>query len=145
MIAFIPDTFIKDQSQRLYYYQKMMSARDQVGLGEVQSEVEDRYGHPPLEVSQAFAIMSLRIQARGLGIEKLDANGGRISIVFKKAQDVPPRVFSILARKKRDAYLTRDSYIWPFSGAAIPAIDSFMHEFGLAHEQYLAAKAALPD
>jgi transcription-repair coupling factor (superfamily II helicase) len=144
VVALIPDTYIKDQSQRLYYYQTMMSARDEKALGEVQADVEDRYGHPPVEVRQAFAIMSLRMRARDIGLEKLDARQGRLSIVFKKAQDVPPRVFSILSKRKRDAYLTREQYVWPFTGDPIRAIEAFLTEFERATREYEEARAALP-
>jgi transcription-repair coupling factor (superfamily II helicase) len=143
VVAFLPDTYIKDQAQRLYYYQKMMSSRDEATLGEVQAAIEDRYGHPPLEVSQAFAIMSQRMKARDLGMEKLDARQGRISVIFKRTEEIPPRVFSILARRRRDAYLTKEAYVWPYTGAAIPAVDAFLHEFETAWDEYRQARASL--
>jgi transcription-repair coupling factor (superfamily II helicase) len=141
--ALLPEGYIRDQAQRLFYYQKMMSSRDLAALGEVESEIEDRYGHPPEEVRNAFTIMSLRLRARDLGIEKLDARQGRLNISFKRAGDVAPRVFSILARRKRDAYLARDAYIWPFVGEAMAAVEAFMFEFGRATEEYEVARAAL--
>ena len=45
----------------------------------MQSEVEDRYGHPPEPVRNAFAIMALRMAGRHLGFDKVDATQGRIS------------------------------------------------------------------
>jgi transcription-repair coupling factor (superfamily II helicase) len=143
VVALIPEGYIRDQAQRLYFYQRMMSARDQNVLGEVQKEVEDRYGRVPLPVSQAFAIMSLRIRARDLGWEKLDARQGRISIVFRDRSTVPPMVFSILAKRNREAYVTRDSYIWPYRDAAIPAIDRLLSEFETALLQIDEARSRL--
>lgn len=143
VVALIPEGYIRDQAQRLYFYQRMMSARDQNVLGEVQKEVEDRYGRVPLPVSQAFAIMSLRIRARDLGWEKLDARQGRISIVFRDRSTVPPMVFSILAKRNREAYVTRDSYIWPYRDAAIPAIDRLLSEFETALSQIEEARSRL--
>ena len=43
----IPPTYITDPAQRLYYYQRMMALRAEDGLGDVQSEIEDRYGRAP--------------------------------------------------------------------------------------------------
>lgn len=143
VVALIPESYIKDQAQRLYYYQRMMSSRDESTIGEVQAEVEDRYGHLPLEVSQAFAIMSQRLRARRLGFEKLDARQGRIAVNFKDRSSVPPMVFSILAKRNRNAYVTREQYIWPYSGAAIPAIDQMMDEFERAVNQVENARASL--
>jgi transcription-repair coupling factor (superfamily II helicase) len=143
VVALLPEGYIRDQAQRLYYYQKMMSVRNEAALGEVQAEVEDRYGHPPDEVRNAFTIMGQRLRARELGIEKLDARQGRLNIVFKRAADVPPRVISILAKRKRDAYLTREAYIWPISAAPLPAIDNFLKAFAQAMAEYEEARAML--
>lgn len=143
VVALIPETFIKDQAQRLFYYQRMMSTRDEAALGEVEAEVEDRYGHMPLEVRQAFAVMAQRIRARRLGFEKLDARQGRISISFKDRSSVPPMAFSVLAKRNREAYLTREAYIWPYRETPLAAIDRLMHEFEHAIEQVEAARASL--
>jgi transcription-repair coupling factor (superfamily II helicase) len=123
VIALLPDTYIQDHAQRLYYYQQMMSSRSQAVLGEVQSEVEDRYGRPPHTVSNAFAIMSLRIIGHSLGVEKLDARQGRIACTFKTSADVPPRLFTMIQKYNKSAYLTRDAFIWPFDSPPISAID----------------------
>jgi transcription-repair coupling factor (superfamily II helicase) len=127
--ALLPETYIKDQSQRLYYYQRMMSARDEATLGEVQGEVEDRYGHPTEEVTNAFAIMGQRMRARDVGIDKLDARGGRLSISFKDRGSIPPRAISILGKKNREMFTTRESMVWPYSGNPILAVERFLMLF----------------
>jgi transcription-repair coupling factor (superfamily II helicase) len=123
VIALLPDTFVQDHAQRLYYYQQMMSARDHSRLGEVQKEIEDRYGRSPHTVSNAFAIMALRITAHSLGIEKLDARQGRIACTFKASADHPPRLFTMIPKYNKTCYLTRDAFIWPFSSPPIQAIE----------------------
>jgi transcription-repair coupling factor (superfamily II helicase) len=143
--AFIPEGYIQDQAQRLYYYQQMMSARDFSALSVVEADVEDRYGHPPAEVRRAFTIMNLRMRARNIGVEKLDARQGRLHITFKHPEDVPPRVFSILSSRKRDAYLTKEAYIWPIASDPILGVESFLRSFEEAFESYTVAKAALPE
>jgi transcription-repair coupling factor (superfamily II helicase) len=143
VVALLPESFIKDQAQRLYYYQRMMTSRDDKTLGEVQSEVEDRYGHPPAEVSNAFTIMSLRMRAKKLGIDKIDASQGRLSIGFKDRTAVPPRVFTMLAKVNKSAYVTRESYIWPYGANPLLAIENMMNKFEAALEQIQEARAAL--
>lgn len=127
--AMLPDDYIKDQAQRMYYYQQMMSARTEEALGEVEGEIEDRYGKPTPEVAAAFQVMSLRIRAQDLGIEKLDARQGRVSIQFKDRASVPARLFSLLGRRNREAYVTRESFIWPFRGEPLDAIEAMFHAF----------------
>ncbi len=143
VVALLPDSYIRDQAQRLYYYQKMMSSRDLGALGEIQAEVEDRYGHPPEPVRMAFEIMALRMEGRELGLEKLDAKGGRLAIQFAHREEIPPRVFSILGKRYRDSYLMREGFIWPYSGDPVAAIRIMLGAFREAHAQYLAEKAAL--
>lgn len=143
IVALLPDTYIRDQAQRLYYYQKMMGARDETTLGEVQREVEDRYGHPTEEVSNAFAIMGQRMRARTLGIDKIDARQGRLSISFKDRQTIPPRVFSLLGKRNRECYVTRESFIWPFTGNPILAIERMMQSLEEAHAQVEAERASI--
>lgn len=135
IVALLPDTYIQDHAQRLYYYQQMMSARQQERLGEVQKDIEDRYGRPPQTVSNAFAIMSLRIRGQELGIEKLDARQGRIAVSFKSSADVPPRLFTMLTKYNKTAYLTREAFIWPYSGQPIPTIE----------EMFLAIESCLEE
>ncbi len=144
VIALIPDHYIKDQAQRLYYYQQMMTARDQRSLGEAQSEVEDRYGHLPDPVRNAFAIMSLRMRGRDRGIDKLDARGGRLSIGFADRALVPPRVWSILSKMNRECYVTREQFIWPYSGDPVQAVDRMLLSLAKASEQVEAERSEMP-
>jgi transcription-repair coupling factor (superfamily II helicase) len=143
VVALLPDSYIKDQAQRLYYYQQMMSARTDARLGEVQSEIEDRYGHLSPEVKNAFAIVALRIRAEGLGYEKLDARQGRIAVSFKDRSAVPPRLFSLLGHMNRECYVSRDSFIWPFRGEPISAIEAMMNSFDRALAELESDRAAL--
>ncbi|HRK21957.1 MAG TPA: transcription-repair coupling factor, partial [Fimbriimonadaceae bacterium] len=129
VLALIPDDYIKDAAQRLYYYQQMMGARNAARLGEVQGEMEDRYGHFPDAVSNAFTIIDLRIRAREFSVSKLEAKGGRVAIQFADRGSIAPMVFSILGKKNRECYLTRESFIWPYTGDALAAVRRVVQEF----------------
>ncbi len=143
VVALLPDSFIKDQSQRLFYYQKLMSSRDLENLNEVQAEVEDRYGHFTPEVTNAFGIMAFRIKARGFGIDKIDGRQGRLAVAFKDRTAIPPRVFSLIGKRNRDCYVTREALIWPYSGAPMLAIDRFFTELAKAIEEVEADRLSL--
>jgi transcription-repair coupling factor (superfamily II helicase) len=141
--ALLPDSFIGDQAQRLYYYQRMMSARSESKLGEVQAEVEDRYGKLVEEVRNAFTVMSLRIQGRKVGFSKLEAKGGRIAVSFANKDEISPRVFSILGKRNRDCYLSRDAFIWPFGGDPLRATERLVGEFSQALTQVTRERESL--
>lgn len=143
VIALLPEAYIKDQAQRLFYYQKMMTSRDEAALGEAQAEIEDRYGHPPEVVQNAFAIMGQRLVARTLGISKLDARQGRLAVSFRDRDEIPPRVFSIVGKIHRDAYITGSQYIWPYSGPPILAVERLLQSFERGLAQYRAERESL--
>jgi len=143
VIALLPESYIRDQAQRLFYYQKMMTSRDVAALGEAQAEIEDRYGHPPEVVQNAFAIMGQRLLAREIGISKLDARQGRLAISFRDRDEIPLRVFSILGKMHRDAYVTGSQYIWPYSGGPIMAVERLLQSFERAMAQYRAERESL--
>jgi transcription-repair coupling factor (superfamily II helicase) len=143
VIAMLPDSYIVEQSQRLFYYQQMMSSRDLTRLGEVQSEIEDRYGKSPKPVSSAFSIMALRIQGKEMGIERIDARQGRIACNFRSNANIPPRLFTAIQKRNKDAYLTREAYIWPFIGDPILAIQGMMEAVRATLEEIEASRALL--
>jgi len=141
--ALIPEAYIRDQAQRLYYYQRMMSAHGLKGLGEVQAEVEDRYGKPPEQVQNAFGIVALRMRMRDLQIAKVDAHGGRLSIRFKDRTKIPPMALSILGKRNREFYVSRDSLVWPFEGSPVRAGERFLDEYQRALAEVREAREAL--
>jgi len=143
VVALIPEQYIRDQAQRLYFYQKLMTARDARTLGEVHSEIEDRYGHPPEPVTAAFRVMRCRMIMRDVGIEKAEAKGGRVSASFKNRSDINPRVFSILAKKNRECYLTREQFIWPYHDDPLDATERMLEQFKSAIEEVEADRALL--
>ena len=142
-VALLPESYIRDQAQRLYFYQRMMTARELSALGEVQAEVEDRYGQPPTEVKAAFSVMAQRVRAKKLDVDKIDGKAGRLAVTFKSRADISPRVFSIVGKINRDAYLTREAFIWPYSGDPIGAAERMFDAFDRAIDQMAADRTAL--
>ncbi|HRF59022.1 MAG TPA: transcription-repair coupling factor [Fimbriimonadaceae bacterium] len=133
--ALIPNTYIGDSAQRLFYYKEIMSCRTLDELAERAKEIEDRYGRKPAEVEAAFAVMRLRMRSDGLEIEKVDGKGGRLSVVFREDAELSPRMFSLLTKLNRECYFSRTHFIWPFSGSALTACDAML----TAIESVLAA------
>lgn len=129
VVALLPQTYIYEEAQRLYFYQQMMACRDLEALDEVRSEIEDRYGRPPDPVRNAVAIMRLRIRARELEIDKIDGQGGRLKVTFADQRAISPRVWSIIGKRNRDCYVNREGLVWPFVGSALMATEKMMDSF----------------
>ncbi|MBX7133276.1 MAG: transcription-repair coupling factor [Fimbriimonadaceae bacterium] len=124
--ALIPDKYVPDAAQRLFYYKEMMTCRTDADLDRSLAELQDRYGRAPEEVMAAFSIMRLRMRADALCIEKIDGKGGRFAVTFHEDADVSPRFFSLLTKRNREAYLSRTQFIWPIQGPPLGACEKML-------------------
>ncbi len=127
--ALIPESYIEDQAQRLYFYKAMMSCRSKEELAKVEGEIQDRYGKAPDEVKRALWIMRLRLLSQQLRIEKVDGAGGRLAVSFYESAEINPRVWNVMVKKNRDCYHTRGQLIWPYSGGPLAACDKMIQTF----------------
>jgi transcription-repair coupling factor (superfamily II helicase) len=69
--AFIPAEWLGQEGLRLELYRRISVARDHAELSRVREETEDRYGTLPPPVSALFAVASLKLTARALGVEEV--------------------------------------------------------------------------
>jgi len=121
LAALIPDTYIADSAQRLFYYKEIMSARSEARLREVFSEIADRYGRAPKEVESIESVLRLRMKAQELGIERIEGHGGRLAATLSEDTGLSRRVQSLLSKMNRECYLTRGVLIWPYRGSPLEA------------------------
>jgi transcription-repair coupling factor (superfamily II helicase) len=69
--AFVPPGWVAQESLRLELYRRISLAPDHAELARIRDETVDRYGALPLEVETLFAVASLRVAARALGVEEV--------------------------------------------------------------------------
>ncbi len=69
--AFVPIGWLAQEVLRLELYRRIATAPDHEALRRVRAEAEDRYGQLPAEVETLFAVASLRITCRRLGVEEV--------------------------------------------------------------------------
>ena len=69
--AFIPPGWVAQESLRLELYRRISLAADHAALEQIRSETVDRYGALPESVETLFAVASLRVTARALGVEEI--------------------------------------------------------------------------
>lgn len=124
--ARIPEAYIEDQAQRLYYYQALMSSRSEEALTSIEGELADRYGKLPDEVRRAVWVMRLRIQSHRMKIEKIDGNGGRLAVSFYESAELPPRLWVLLQRRYKDCYFARNVFYWPYTGGPVAACQQML-------------------
>lgn len=87
--AYIPEEYVEDGHQRLSLY-KRLSASQQVGdLALLHGEVQDRYGPIPEPVERLFEVMQIKLLAKFLRLESVEATSKKIGMAFEPHVQIP--------------------------------------------------------
>ena len=86
----IPDSYLPDVHARLILYKRIANASDEEELGNLQSEVIDRFGPLPEPLKQLLRVTALKLRMQAIGVLKLDLGnaGGRME--FSAETQVDP-------------------------------------------------------
>ena len=69
--AFIPETYISNQAQRISCYKKIALIRNEDDAFDVTDELIDRYGEPPKPVYGLIEVAQIRNLAQNVGITEI--------------------------------------------------------------------------
>lgn len=70
--AFIPEDYIENSSERLYYYKKLSSYNELKELGEIREEITDKFGKLPRELKTLIKILELKFRIKKIRISRVD-------------------------------------------------------------------------
>ena len=76
--AHLPHDYIPGERLRLEAYRRIAAAADEQAVLAVREELRDRYGVPPVEVDNLFAVAAFRVHARKYGITEVTQQGNHI-------------------------------------------------------------------
>jgi transcription-repair coupling factor (superfamily II helicase) len=76
--AFIPDTYVEDDKQRVIFYKRLVETRKLDEVRDLELEIQDRYGRIPEEGRNLLEFQKIRIQASRSGIEHVVAKRSMI-------------------------------------------------------------------
>ncbi len=82
--AFIPETYISNQAQRISCYKKIALIRNEDDAYDVTDELIDRYGEPPKPVHGLIEVAQLRNMAQNVGITEIIQNKDGICFYMDK-------------------------------------------------------------
>jgi transcription-repair coupling factor (superfamily II helicase) len=140
--AYLPNSYIEDENQRLFFYKKLMDARDEAAVADVETELADRYGPLPAEAASAAKLVRLRIVAQGIGVQKISGRFSRMTVYFAKGKELPLAVVHKLAKGKRPGVQKPDRIEWDYGKEPLASVESLFTLLGTLKEEAAAARAA---
>ena len=88
--GYIPDTYIRDQSEKMEIYKKIASVVSENELDTICSELEDRFGPLPDEVESLVSLAEIRVLCGKLHITSMMEHDGRIEVTFGRLSIINP-------------------------------------------------------
>jgi len=80
--AYIPDSYVEDENERLVLYRRLARAENETDLDELKDEMRDRFGPVPTLVENLIAAMNIRRQMKQLLITSAIAKGNQLDVRF---------------------------------------------------------------
>ncbi len=103
LAAWLPDAYVPDVHQRLWFYKRFAQAAGEEELDEIRAELVDRYGDPPPEVDALCALMALKVGLRALSIRALEAGPGRLVFTLGEKAALDPAALATWVAKSGGA------------------------------------------
>ncbi len=97
----LPNSYCGDIHERLMLYKRLANCSDQDALDDLRSELIDRFGLLPDAAVALLESHRLRLLAKSLGIEKLDASNDSITLQFAAHTSVDPARLVALIQTRR--------------------------------------------
>ncbi len=97
--GFIPDTYIKDQLEKMEIYKSIAAVSSREELDRFYGELEDRFGPIPDEIESLMSLAEIRIICKKLFISSMKERRGVLEIEFAKVSIISPDKIILLMRE----------------------------------------------
>ncbi|HEY7351597.1 MAG TPA: transcription-repair coupling factor [Terriglobales bacterium] len=104
----IPADYILEENQRLRMYKRIAGVETERQLSDVEAELRDRYGEPPLPVQQLIRYAALRLQAAQAGVTGIERKRDLVSVRFRQDAPVDPLRLATFVSSQRGAQFLPD-------------------------------------
>ncbi|MBI4271172.1 MAG: transcription-repair coupling factor [Candidatus Rokubacteria bacterium] len=88
--GFLAEEYVPEVNQRLALYKRLAGAASDAEVADLAAELADRFGPLPVEAVQLLDTVRIRVAARALSVEKIEAGDGRALITFSPATPLDP-------------------------------------------------------
>ena len=108
--ALLPEAFVPEVNQRLALYKRLAEIERADEVEPMRAELADRFGPPPPAVETLLDVVALRVAAKAIGVERIEARAGRAVFTFAPSTSVTPeRILNVIA-KSRGAMTLKKEY-----------------------------------
>ena len=128
--AYIPNSYIQDDSHRLAIYRRMSLCRDEEQVADIEAELRDRFGPLPPSTVSALRVMKMRILASRLGISRVEGRLGRHIAWFRADRPLPASVVAAVQRDHRGIRQMRDRLEWPYGREPLESLERLLNDLG---------------
>jgi transcription-repair coupling factor (superfamily II helicase) len=105
----LPEEYVPEVNQRLALYKRLTAADSDAAIDEFRAELADRFGPLPAAAERLLDMVRIRVAARALAIEKVEAGEGKALITFAPGTPVEPeRLVRAIQRSRGRLRLKRE-------------------------------------
>ena len=98
MPALLPEAYCNDVHERLVLYKRLANCESVDELTTMQEELVDRFGRPPEPAQALLACHRLRLEAKPMGVAKIDSGPERSTLQFVKQPPFDPGALILLVQ-----------------------------------------------
>ena len=127
----IPETYVSDLQIRLGLYRRLSTLDTRADIDLFASELVDRFGQLPDEVTALLDVMEIKALCRAAGIEKIDAGPKGATVAFRKGAFANPEgLVKYLTQHRANIKLQADQRLlvrgdWTDAGVRLKAVRDF--------------------
>jgi transcription-repair coupling factor (superfamily II helicase) len=118
--GFLPEEYVPEVNQRLAFYKRLATAAGDDELADLGAELQDRFGPLPDPAAQLLDIVRIRIAARALGVERVEAGEGKAVITFAPSTAIDPARLVVAIQASRGRLRLRREFTLEAAVAAGP-------------------------
>ena len=100
--ALLPESYCPDIHERLVLYKRLATCETQSEINSVHEELTDRFGLPEQPVKTLLESHRLRLEAKALGIDAIDATAEAVTLTFGKNHSIDPTEIILLIQNNKN-------------------------------------------
>jgi len=80
--AYFPESYLPDIGERVMLYRKLSALESEEALSDMEQEIRDRFGAPPVEAMNLLGLMNLKLHLKRLHVVKMSVGPKKTSLQF---------------------------------------------------------------